>query len=74
MVDLTAVYLIRSPQRAEELAARWLKSLPEVSIIVPGLGGTDDPGGTHLLRVTASSAWWPNFPNQLASFMETIQG
>ena len=70
--ELTAVYLIRSPQRFEEHAARWLMDLPEVSAIVSGLGATDDPGGTHLLRVTAVSNWWTSFPDQLSAFLRSI--
>ena len=71
-VDLTAVYLIRSPQRLEEPIARWLMNLPQVSLIAPGLGGTDDPGGTHLLRVTAVPAWWYAFSAKLTTFLEGV--
>lgn len=68
---LTAVYFIRSPQRLEEPLSRWLLDLPEVAPLVPGLGATDDPGGTHLLRVTAVSHWWTSFPTQLSAFLRS---
>lgn len=70
--ELTAVYIIRSPQRVEESITRWLLALPDVSPIVPGLGATDDPGGTHLLRVTAVSSWWTLFPDELSTFLRGI--
>lgn len=67
--DLTAVFLIRAPYRFEEPLSRWLLDLPEVTPLVPGLGATDDPGSTHLLRVTAVSNWWRLFPAQLSAFL-----
>lgn len=69
--ELSAVYLIRSPQRLEASMSRWLLNLSEVSCLVPGLGGTDDPGGTHLLRVTAVPAWWTTFPERLSTFLRS---
>ncbi|MAT95727.1 MAG: hypothetical protein CL608_01060 [Anaerolineaceae bacterium] len=71
VATLTAVYLIRSPQRWEESLARWLLNLPEVAPLVPGLGATDDPGGTHLLCVTAVPDWWRSFPTQLSAFLRS---
>ncbi len=68
-VMLTAVSLIRAPYRFEEPLSRWLLDLPEVTPLVPGLGATDDPGSTHLLRVTDVSNWWTLFPAQLAAFL-----
>lgn len=70
--ELTAVYLIRSPQRLEEAVSRWLMTFAEVEPLVPGLGATDDPGGTHLLRVTAVSNWWPSFADRLSTFLRSI--
>jgi Uri superfamily endonuclease len=69
--QLTAVSLIRSPQRLEEPLSRWLLDLLEVAPLVPGLGATDDPGSTHLLRVTAVSDWWTSFPAQLSAFLRS---
>ncbi len=69
--ELTAVYFIRSPQRLEALLAHWLMTLSTVVPLVPGLGATDDPGGTHLLRVTAVSSWWATFPEQLSAFLRS---
>lgn len=68
---LTAVYFIRSPLRLEELLARWLMTLSVMTPLVPGLGATDDPGGTHLVRVTAVSSWWTTFPEQLSDFLRS---
>ena len=69
--ELTAVSLIRSPQRLEEPLSRWLLGLPEVTPLVPGLGATDDPGSTHLLCVTAVSDWRTAFPTQLSAFLRS---
>ncbi len=80
-VDLTAVYLIRSPKEGfatvarrgmETAVARWLLTRSEVAPLVAGLGATDDPGGTHLLRVTAVPAWWQTFPQQLTRFLRRV--
>jgi Uri superfamily endonuclease len=70
--ELTAVYLIRSPQRLEESLSRRLITLSEVALLIPGLGATDDLGGTHLLRVTAVSSWWTLFPDHLSTFLRSI--
>jgi Uri superfamily endonuclease len=70
--ELTAVYLIRSPQRLEESLSRRLITLSEVALLIPGLGATDDLGGTHLLRVTAVSSWWTSFPDHLSTFLRSI--
>jgi len=70
--ELTAVSFIRSPQRFEEPLSRWLLDLPEVAPLVPGLGATDDPGSTHLLRVAAVSNWWSTFPQQLSTFLQSL--
>jgi Uri superfamily endonuclease len=53
----------------ETAVARWLLSFPEVRPLVPGLGSTDDPGGTHLLAVTAVPTWWIALPNYLTHFL-----
>jgi Uri superfamily endonuclease len=72
-VELTAVFLIRSHLPLEAPLARWLTQLPTTQLLVAGLGGTDDPGGTHLLRVMADFDFWHTFPNQLALFLEETQ-
>ncbi|MCP4419399.1 MAG: DUF123 domain-containing protein, partial [Chloroflexi bacterium] len=69
-VDLTAVYLIRSATPLEKPLARWLAQHPTTHPLAAGLGGTDDPGGTHLLRVTAVSNFWHTFPKQLTLFLQ----
>ena len=56
----------------ETAVARHLLTLPQITPLVPGLGSTDDPGGTHLLRVTAVPAWWQTFPDQLTHFLQGI--
>ena len=66
---LTAVYFLRSSVRWEERLAHWLLQFAEVSPLVVGLGGTDDPGGTHLLRVATHNDWWRVLPDKLTTFL-----
>ena len=61
-----------SPRQLETAVARYLLTLPPITPLVPGLGSTDDPGGTHLLRVTAVPAWWQTFPEQFTHFLQGI--
>ena len=56
----------------ETAVARHLLTWPQITPLVPGLGSTDDPGGTHLLRVTAVPNWWQTFPEQLTHFLQGI--
>ena len=57
---------------AQELKARIrLRLLSAERYAAAGelsMGSTDDPGGTHLLRVTAVPTWWQTFPDQLTRF------
>ncbi|VAW36989.1 FIG00496604: hypothetical protein, partial [hydrothermal vent metagenome] len=69
-VDLTAVFIMRSQLPLEMPLARWLLALPTTSILTTGLGSTDDPGGTHLLRVMADLNFWHIFPDQLSQFFQ----
>lgn len=69
-VDLTAVFIIRSPLPLETPLAGWLEQLPETAFLAVGLGSTDDPGRTHLLRVTAASDFWRTFPEQMTLFLQ----
>ncbi len=62
---LEAVYLICDPAPLETVLARWLLAFPEIDAPVPGVGASDDPGGTHLLRVEAPRTWWDDFPERL---------
>ena len=87
-VELRAIYFVRAEKRNTELngggtelrgeraletaVARYLLTLPPITPLVPGLGSTDDPGGTHLLRVTAVPAWWQTFPEQFTHFLQGI--
>ncbi len=59
-------------RKLETTVTRWVLTLPEVLPLVSGLGATDDPGGTHLLRVTAVSSWWSTFPQQLSTVLRSI--
>lgn len=58
-VNLDAVYLWAEPDApVERDLSRWLSAHPGVSIPFGGVGASDDPGGTHLLRVPAPPEGW----------------
>ena len=58
-----------SDRQLETAVSRHLLTLPQIIPLVPGLGSTDDPGGTHLLQVTAVPHWWQTFPGQINEFL-----
>ena len=49
--EIRGVWAIRAAVPLEAALARWLASQPGVVPLAPGLGASDDPGQTHLLRV-----------------------
>ncbi len=59
-------------RQLETAVAHYLLTLPQITPLAPGLGSTDDPGGTHLLRVTAVPHWWQTFPEKITSFLRGI--
>ncbi len=70
-VSLESVYFIRQTAVGLETAvAHFLLTLPQVAPLAVGLGSSDDPGGTHLLRVVADRAWWLAFPERLTTFLQ----
>lgn len=60
--EITQIIALRTPQRLEAQLARRLAHDPVVSPLVPGLGASDDPRATHLLRVDAAPSWWQHLP------------
>lgn len=53
--EIRGVWAIRAAVPLEAALARWLASQPGVVPLAPGLGASDDPGQTHLLRVISSA-------------------
>lgn len=58
-----------SDRQLETAVSRHLLTYPQITPLVPGLGSTDDPGGTHLLQVTAVPHWWQTFPEQISELL-----
>lgn len=56
----------------ETAVARHLLNLPEIDPLVKGLGSSDDPGGTHLLKLKAGADWWQNFPKLITIFLRGV--
>ena len=63
--EITQIVALRTPQRLEAQLARRLAHDPAVAPLVPGLGASDDPNATHLLRVDAATSWWQHLPTLL---------
>lgn len=63
--EITHIIIICTTYRLESAIARVLAVDPAVTAVAPGLGASDDPHATHLLRVDAPAEWWHNLPEQL---------
>jgi Uri superfamily endonuclease len=50
-VEITHITVARAPTRLESELARWLAAQPGVAPVAAGLGASDTPGETHLLRL-----------------------
>ena len=71
--ELVGVVAIRSRERLEDRLAKQLEEDPHTGVIERGLGANDVPGNTHLLRVSATEAWWASLPNLLTWVHRCIQ-
>jgi Uri superfamily endonuclease len=69
---LTNVFACRTSSHIERDIARRLESDPLASPLSPGLGAGDDPGHSHLLRVDAGPAWWPDTVGALSAACENV--
>jgi len=61
-VRLAAVVIIRTARPIEGELGRLLAADAGTGIVAAGLGASDVPGGTHLLRVFGGAAWWASLP------------
>lgn len=57
-VDVTHMCAMCSHERLEGAIASALLGDDETRVLAPGLGASDAPGQTHLLRVPDSIDWW----------------
>jgi Uri superfamily endonuclease len=69
--ELFAILAYRTSQNIEHGLAETLAAQPETSILADGLGASDHPGGTHLLRVHAARSWWEKLPDLLSQMGKT---
>lgn len=63
--SLEQVYAITAAQRLEVPFACQLAGDPHTTILVPGLGASDNPGSTHFLHITAGESWWMALPGRM---------
>lgn len=66
-VELMGIYALRSPTRIEGKLAKLLENDLATSIVEKGIGASDVPGNTHLLRVDADETWWRLLPLRMQS-------
>lgn len=74
-VSLQSVYFMRQFTAGlglETAVAHFLLTLPLVAPLAVGLGSSDDPGGTHLLRIEADADWWFDFPGRLNALLQGV--
>ena len=64
---ISQIFILHTNQRLESAIARTLAADPAVTAVAPGLGASDDPHATHLLRVDAPASWWHNLPQLLVN-------
>lgn len=57
-VTLTHIIILRTNTSLENQLARLLAADPQTAPFINGLGASDDPGQTHLLRVPNALSWW----------------
>lgn len=69
--EISQIFIIPTADRVEPAIAQVLAADPVVTTVAPGLGASDDPHATHLLRVDAQAEWWHNLPQQLAHVAAT---
>lgn len=55
---LSGVIAILSAEPVEAALAGWLVSQDGVTLPAARLGAADNPGHTHLVRVSTAAAWW----------------
>jgi Uri superfamily endonuclease len=65
VVTVTHVLAICSEDRLEGVIADGLLNDDATQVLAPGLGASDAPGKTHLLRVPDEIAWWHAFVSSI---------
>jgi Uri superfamily endonuclease len=65
-VAIEAVAVVRAAERVESRLARGLAAVPGVAPLLPGLGASDAPGETHLLRLPQRGLDWEGW---ISSFL-----
>ncbi|HKJ28055.1 MAG TPA: DUF123 domain-containing protein [Anaerolineales bacterium] len=64
--EIFAVVAYRTNQHIEQALAETLAAQSETNILANGLGASDHPGGSHLLKVDAAPSWWGQLPDLLS--------
>ena len=68
-VEIDAVLVLPGTARLERGLSAFLARDAQAAPLAEGLGAHDDPGGTHLLRVTGDETWWRELPDRLARYV-----
>ena len=68
-VEIEAVLVVPGAAPREAAISRILSHDARTAPLAKGLGAHDDPGRTHLLRVTGDETWWRELPGQLSRYL-----
>lgn len=67
--EIVNIFAIRSPKRLENKIAKWLERGPRTEIIEQGLGASDAPGNTHLLRLRTDDMEWMSLTDNVMALL-----
>ncbi len=67
--EIVSVFLIRSDRKLESTLGKLLENDAHAHVFEKGLGASDLPGHTHILRVVADEIWWCALADRLGMFL-----
>jgi len=67
--EIVNVLLIRSDKKLEAMLGKFLEKDPHTHVFEKGLGASDLPGHTHILRVVADEIWWCALADRVRMFL-----
>ncbi|MCH8290181.1 GIY-YIG nuclease family protein [Candidatus Poribacteria bacterium] len=67
--EIVNVLLIRSDRKLESTLGKLLENDAHTHVFEKGLGASDLPGHTHILRVVADEMWWCALADRLGMFL-----
>ena len=65
--NLHSAFFLHGEKTLENALARLILSDAHAAAFAPGLGASDAPGQTHLLRIDSTPSWWTDISHRLAA-------